>query len=395
MELTLEDQNKTTVNAEEVGKKVNEALAEEMEIDKERKEARENFSSLISLVNERYQGPESALSPEEQKCFARHNEDILNLCVERGIQKGLDKKDLKILEVATVLHDLNKADKPSAEFKDVPNYVLVNHGEMAAGEVKNILATHPEILTNILGAESSEEDKNAVISKMETAIRCHMGPHPGFMDGVLANANKKLEEKGLAQVGHPRPPEGDAVAETLLAADMCSLASVGGREKVLAIRSAVPFFRGQDVDLSEKYKVFGKYTGNKMDLTPGEAALLSAFDSATQARDMLGSQSDRDWVDLRIKESMEKEYTYIDRGPSGEEIKRETVKYGEAIQKRESMGKLEGKSETQLLVRKRTDLLDGFARGLKIGSIPTEETMKQLEEQISEIEHNIAKARRE
>ncbi len=281
-------------------------MKKEQLVENEKKEARENFGALLNLVFERYEAPDSTIanSPEQIKTFKAHLEEVLNLCIERGIEKDLTGKQLKMIEVAAILHDLTKADQPDSETKDIPNYMLAAHGELGARETITILSEHPEILKKILGENYSGEEADKTVGLISNAIRAHMGPHPGFMTFVLNGVNSKLKEKGLPELQHPRPLEGEVISETLLAADMCSLAGRKGREKVLVIRSAVPNFKQEDEKTCAEYKKFG------IDLTPGEAALLSAFASAEQARDMLKKESDRLWINSTIEESKEGGYLY-------------------------------------------------------------------------------------
>ncbi len=279
-------------------------MRKEQLVENEKKEARENFGALLDLVFKRYEAPDSTIanSPEQIKTFEAHVEEVLNLCVERGIEKGLTGKQLKTLEVAAILHDLTKANQPDSDMKDIPNYMLAAHGELGARKATMILREHPEIFKNILGEHYSGEETDQTIELISNAIRAHMGPHPGFMTFVLNGVNAKLKEKGLPELVHPRPVDGEMVSETLLAADMCSLAGRQGREKVLAIRAAIPNFRQEDEKLCGEYKKYG------IDLTTGEAALLSAFASAEQARDMLKNEDDKRWIDQVIKNSKENDY---------------------------------------------------------------------------------------
>ncbi len=305
------------------------AIEADPKIVEEKDAAKKRFSALIDAVNEQYKSPDSTLanSPEQLKQFIEHNSEILDLCVERGMEKGLDDKELRMLEVSAILHDLAKADTPKSvvESEDLPegsesisNLVLAMHHDLAAKKVEPLLEKNPDILKEILGDNYTEEEKQDVVSKIQKAIKSHMGPHPGFMDGILASVNKGLKEKGAQPIEHPYPEKGDKVAETLLAADMKSLAGRKGREKVMSIRKAVPFFVSQDLETVKKYKEAG------VDLTQGEAALLSGFDSAEQARDMLPDQEDKDWLKQAIEESMLEPYDFGD----------EKVSYFEALRKR-------------------------------------------------------------
>jgi septum formation inhibitor MinC len=271
--------------------------------EKEFQNAEKNFQGPLELVNKRYEDPNSTLSNAEQlKTYKEHNEEVLRLCIDRGIEKGFNEKELKMLEISAILHDLNKADRPEDKKAKIPNYTLVAHGEMAASEIKNILNDYPDILNEILGDNYTEEEKKETTSIIENTIRSHMGPHPGFMGVILETVNKQLKEMGEEEIEHPYPD--NQIAETLLAVDMASLAGVKGREKVLAIRSVVPFFKKQDEDLCNEYK---KYNIN---LTTGEAALLSGFNSAEQARDMLKNQEDKEWINQTLEDSKDNDYLY-------------------------------------------------------------------------------------
>jgi hypothetical protein len=299
----------------------------EKEVNQEQEWAEENLATLINKVNERYERPDSTLAsnPEQLKCYQEHNEEILNLSIERGTQKGLDKKQLRTLEISAILHDLTKADKPPDNLADINNYVLVTHGEAAANETRSILAENPEIMTKILGENYQKDDFETTATTIENSIRSHMGPHPGFMTTVLEGVNKKLHQKGEKEIVHPYPPEGDAIAETLLAADMRSLAGRKGIEKVLVNRSASPFFRNEDEKLCQEY------AARNIKLTTEEAALISAFKSSGEARDMIKNINDRDWVNEAVKEAMNSVYFY---GAGENKIE---LTYGQVAAKKEQL----------------------------------------------------------
>ncbi len=316
---------------EEAVSELSEEEREEQErIEQEFEQAQERLGGLIGLVDERYEAPDSSLAknPEQLEQYKLHNDDILKLCVERGLQKGLSPEQLRTLETAAVLHDLTKGDQPPEEMADIPNYVLAAHGEMAAGEVEDILEGHPEILTGILGEEYSQEQAEETIALIQQAIKSHMGPNPGFMANVLKGVNeklaeKRLDEKELLLVEHPYPEKGEPIAETLLAADMRSLAGRKGREKVLATHEASPFFRNQDV------KVCGEYRKMGIDLGFGEAALLSGFTSAQEAVEMMHNEDDREWVGEAFEASKQGEYVF----------EGETVVYSQAMAKKQEFEK--------------------------------------------------------
>ena len=267
----------------------------------EKNEVKEKFADMVDYVGRRYESPDSTLSQSEEqlKAFKEHNEQILDKCIEQGIKRGLNEDELAKLEVSAILHDLSKGDTPPKWAAGIGNFTLVYHGESAAEEIGS-----NEKLQQLLKDELGEDDLEDKVAHIQRAIRSHMGPHPGFMSDVLGMVNEELKEKGLDQIEHSRPKEGDQVAEVLLAADMYSLASSKGIRKVMAIRSAVPFFKQQDKDLSTEYAEIG------IELNPGEAAILSAFDSAYAARDMIQNNDDKEWIQSTIDKSVESKYRY-------------------------------------------------------------------------------------
>ncbi len=327
-------------------------------IERELNEARQGFGELIESVDERYENPDSTLAgnPEQLEKYKEHNNQILEFCVERGVQKGLDPEKLRALEAASILHDLTKGEQPPKEMADIPNYVLAAHGEMAAQEIKDIFENHPEALSQILGENYSEEAAEEARGSIERAIRSHMGSNPGFMEGILSSVNKKLEEKELPLLEHPYPEEGDEVAETLLAADMRSLVDRSGRKKVLAIIEVTPFFRKKQVEeVCEEYQKMG------IDLKPAEAALLGAFGSAEEAVEMIRNEEDKEWVREAFELSKEGDYDFED----------EKVTYSEAIAKKERF-------ETVKELQQERAKIEEIAGEVE-SSMPEEETETELE----------------
>lgn len=281
-------------------------------VDQEKKEARERFGDLIELVNQRYES--GILSPAEREKFGRHNEEVLDYVVELGLRKELGEDDLKIVEIAAILHDLTKADELPEEFADIPNYGLVTHGQRVAVEVEKILTD--ERLERY-GFENYSPDE--VRAQAGGAIAQHMGPHPGFMTEVLEGVNRVLEDRGLPPISHP-PAQG-RISETLLAADMASLASAEGRKKVLVIRANNEFLRVLDSLVAEDCRRFG------LELGQGEVALLSAFESAGQAVEMITDPDDRRMLEEIFEASKGEEYRF------GDDPK--PIRFEEAWRKRE------------------------------------------------------------
>lgn len=271
---------------------IDHAAEEQAEITREKQEAKEQFSDLIDLVDTRYQKLPEGVRRE----FMVHNDEILGKVIEMGKLKGMTGEELKAIEVAAILHDLNKADDVPEKYKDVPNYALVAHGEIAANSIQELLTDEK------LKSYGFEGDLQKTRDNIAAAIREHMGPHPGFMSAMLDKANQKLSALGEPALEHPKPK--GAFSEVMLAADMDSLAGIKGRRKVMALRFNAPFFKAQDAETVEKYRAAG------IELSPGEAALISGFDSAFQARDMIQDSDLKVKIISSIDASMDEEYLY-------------------------------------------------------------------------------------
>lgn len=279
----------------------------EEQIQKEQSETEKQFKELIDEVNKRYEN----LPERMREDFIAHNKEILRGAIEIGMKNGFEEEDLKMLEMAAIWHDACKADAVPEEFKDVPNYTLLVHGEKAAKEIydpkKENEQAYSSIVTDKMLEDAGFKNKDEfekIRSDISKAILEHMGPHPGFMSDMLENGNKKLREIGKLEIKHPKA--GGKISEALLAVDMRSLAGSAGRKKVLSIRSSVPFFREQDEQLSKEY---AKYN---IQLIREEAALMSGFNSAFQARDMISDEKNREWVNEAINDSMNVNYDSAD-----------------------------------------------------------------------------------
>lgn len=262
-------------------------------IEQEMSEAEERFGKLIEEVSKRYEN----LPDNIKEDLIFHNREILGNVIEYGIRRGFSEEELKRLELSAILHDRDKAGSVPEKYKDIKNYILVMHAKVAAENV-------PEILTDERLKEFQiEGDPEKIRQEVARAILEHMGPRPGFMTDILKKFNedmKKIGENGI------RYPEANGkISEALLAADMKSLAGEGGRKKVLKFRAGDEFFIQQDLNLVEEYK---KY---EIDLSQGEAALISGFESAFQARDMQKSKSNWDWINADIEKSKKVEYAFL------------------------------------------------------------------------------------
>lgn len=259
--------------------------------------AKEMFKELLDTVDARYEN----LTEKTRADLMFHKNEVLDKAIELGIRNGFSEKELKTFEMAAILHDISKADKAPAEYEHIDNYVLAMHGELAAAEV-------PALLTDAYLARIgfSENDFEDIRIQVADAIRQHMGPHPGFMDFVLNGVNAKLREMGKSEIAHPEAV--GKISEALLATDMYSLADSNGRKKILSIRSENPGFIKTDEELCAEYAKHG------VDLNRAEAALISGFDSAFQARDMIKDEKNREWMEQAIEES---KYVAYDDGQGG------------------------------------------------------------------------------
>lgn len=305
------------------------------QIESERDSVKQKFAGLIEFVNERYKSSNSVIadSPQQLETFKLHNEQVLRRAIEQGIRRSLDAKTLGRLEIAAILHDLTKGDKNPEWAGDIGNFMLVYHGEATAKELEENEQLN-QLLRDCLGEEDFEESLGVI----QSAIRSHMGPHPGFMETMLEMVNKELAERGLDLIEHPYPEEGNVVAEILLAADMYLLASHKGIEKVIFIRANIPLLQQQDLEVSEQYEKQGVV------LDPAEAAVLNAFDNAYAARDMVRSEEDRKWIQGAIDKAVEIRYRYEVVGEDGKRTAR-VVSIAEAQQKRKDYENIKRQQE--------------------------------------------------
>lgn len=287
---------------------------EQTVVETEKREVKERFKDIIDMVSSRYR-ESGTLSEKMLEEFIAHNTEVLESAVEYGLLKGFSGEQLRQLEIAAVLHDMTKADAVPERFKEVPNYGLARHGETAASAALLMLTDE------YLASKGLRGDGDTIRQEISRAIREHMGPHPGFMDGILAKANEKLRELGETEIEHPKA--NGLISEAMLAVDMRSLAGEKGRKKVLAIRAAVPVFKMIDQKTVEEYATFG------LDVSMGEAALLSGFQSAFEARNMLEDSDGQSWINEEIESSKDVEYHY---GSSANEV---AIRWADAESKRQ------------------------------------------------------------
>lgn len=305
-------------------------------IEVENKWVKENFQELIDEVNEHY-SENTELSEAQKESFKKHNEQILELCIERGVVKGLSEAERAVLYFAAIRHDSTKGDKAPQDKEGIANYILAIHGETAAKEAKEFFEDKKseEYLDKILSREQGrgKYPKEKIVTIIENAIRRHMGPHREdesqelfFMDKVLnggdgiKGVNEQLPRN--ERIEHPRPET--KIDKILFAVDMRSLASPQGTQKLLDIRAAVPIFRRQDQGICAAYE--RKY--GRPDLAVEETAFHSAFESAEQARDSIDFAEDPDdwvWINQAVEEIKKGEYRYVAKGEAPKDLTAEVV----------------------------------------------------------------------
>lgn len=283
--------------------------SEKFMVEKKKKEMIEKFGELIEFVDNRYENSNIAKNEEQLGEFKKHNRQILELVIEEGTKRGISDEEMEILVVSAILHDLCKGDLAPEWAKGIDNFMVVYHGEAVAQEIEN-----SEELQAIIREKLGDENFDENIKKLQTAFRSHMGPGVnadslgkdeneiedskiGFMAKMRRGINAKLRERGIEEMKHPLPEKGDDISEILLAADMFSLASPSGAQKVLKIRSLVPNFKKEDQNLCSDYKKEG------IELSLGEAALISAFNSGNSARDMFEDKNDQKWIQKAIDQT--------------------------------------------------------------------------------------------
>lgn len=274
-------------------------------------ETKEQFKSLIDEVSGRYEN----LPDNIRKSFIKHNEGILCGAIELGIRNGFSREELEQLKLSAILHDADKADGIPEEYKDIKNYTLVMHAKIASEKI-------PEILTDEkLEKMGVEGDFEKIRGEVARAVLEHMGPIPGFMADEIEKFNKKMEEKGGERISYPEA--NGKISEALLAADMRSLASVDGINKVLLLRSVAPDFIKEDFDSVGEYK---KY---EINLIQGEAALISGFKSAFQARDMQKKEEYQNWINEEIEKSKTVKYIFLGEEIIWEDVESKIAEYEE------------------------------------------------------------------
>jgi len=292
-----------TLEKEENKKDVQELIA------REKTEARKIFADLFEVVKKRYENLPNEKVKQE---FLAHTEDVLEGVIEISFLKNFSLQERRAVEIAAILHDLAKADPSPKEYADIPNYVLVNHHQMAAAEVPEILTD--EYLEKVGTEKGSFEDLRRWVEK---AILEHMGPHPGFMEKTLRKVNTDLRKKGFSEIHHPQA-EGK-ISQALLAADMKALADAKGIQKILALRSS------QDVFLEEDKRRQRGFLDQGIHLSLAEVRFLSAMESALQAEQMVRNLDDTD-LSKWIEEVIEQDKKVVFQDPtSKEELRWEEV----------------------------------------------------------------------
>ena len=183
--------------------------------------------------------PKKEMQVEE---FNQHNEDILDFVEELTKEEKISPEDMETTKLAAVLHDAAKFNTP-----------LVKHGFEGAKMAEKKLR------------ELNFDEE--IAQQVKNAIERHMGPIPGFME----NEAKKWEEKTGEKIEFPRPE--NTVDKLLYDADMLSLISLHGIEKILTIRKNTDVFKEEDEKIAAK-------EGTTVEEVRWRSALKSAYEAA-------------------------------------------------------------------------------------------------------------------
>lgn len=305
--------------------KISSQESQKQVIDKKFLQFRELFKNFIDIVDKRYDAQLSDFvnqkiserdsnpgyaeqiknKEKEVASLKDHYKDVLKYCIKIGLEIHLPEEDIKKVFLAGIFHDATKLDSvPDNIPESVKNiYNLVNHGNDSANYLAQILEKDPGFL-NKISSKYTQKDSKRVIEELKDIIKNHMGPHPGFMTMMLDFANKSLVGGGFEPIVHNYPET--ANEEAFLTADMSSLADANGRQKILNLRKNGANFIKQDEGVCADYAKYG------INLSLGEAAMLSAHQSALEAVDMIRHVGLKKSLESLVEESKSGAYKYGD-----------------------------------------------------------------------------------
>lgn len=172
----------------------------------------EEIQELNKAVEEMYK--KDGVHKDLMKLFMIHNNQVFYLVRQIAKAEGFNERELEIAEIAAILHDIKKG----GEFE--------MHGELGGQEAKRIL----------LKMGKSE----GLAESVRLAIVRHMG-NDGF---VGEQARKKFGENFRYEEPKTR------VGQSLYDADMLTIMTPEGIDKLLKLRETVPELVRQDEETS-------------------------------------------------------------------------------------------------------------------------------------------------
>ena len=173
---------------------------------------------IFQAVEKTYE--EDGLDPETLRLFMLHNRQVLDFVRQIGAGEKFDEREQEISELAAALHDFMKGRVPFEE-----------HGDAGGLEAEKILQAM---------GRSSE-----LARSVRLAIERHMG-NSGFV-------GERAKAKYGEDFRYPEPAT--RVGECVYEADMLTILTDGGVEKLLHLRSTVPELMREDEVYAEQHQV--------------------------------------------------------------------------------------------------------------------------------------------
>lgn len=211
----------------------------ELHLTRKRETTIEEIQELNKAVEEMYK--KDGVHKDLMKLFMIHNNQVFYLVRQIAKAEGFDGRELEIAEIAAILHDIKKG----GEFE--------MHGELGGKEARRLL----------LKMGKSE----GLAESVRLAIVRHMG-NDGF---VGEQARKKFGEAFRYEEAKTR------VEQSLYDADMLTIMTPEGIDKLLKLRETVPELIRQDEETSKKSN--GKITVEDAKLNTIRNSILNTINS--------------------------------------------------------------------------------------------------------------------
>lgn len=239
------------------------------------------FSDLFDMTEERYRRDDSlCTSPELISAYLQHTREVYKFATFFAVSLGLGESEIRLAQVAAILHDLTKADPP-------PDQITKYNNENAGANIINLYAliSHPHTCADKLSgmgydfwqpiAESAKVSVDDAKAKITSAIKVHSGPIPGFMQRQIKCYTRLRGKQGeLPDIPEVKPDPEDATTMILIMADMAGLCTQVGVEKIEQIR------------LGPLNKINSRMA-EAVGLSEGLTAKMSAFMSGREGIEMI------------------------------------------------------------------------------------------------------------